>query len=188
MRGGRTMLAVVMNGANSYETAADLLDQGFAMPVSAERKDPVLPPIREPRPAGSLPPVRAAAPPATAPRLVPPRAPVTQARATPKPEAAGAVAGEPPRLVVRSGHGGGGRRRWPSRPWPASPSATDIAVGTGREAEPPAGPDGPGGRSPARPSRPAGPGGPAGRPPVGPVGPVEQLTAAHVLRTAGPRR
>ncbi len=96
VRGHRTMLAVVMNGANSYETAADLLDRGFAVPVSAERKDPALPPVREPRPAGSLPPVRAAAPPATAPRLVPPRAPVTQARATPKPEAAGAVAGEPP--------------------------------------------------------------------------------------------
>jgi serine-type D-Ala-D-Ala carboxypeptidase (penicillin-binding protein 5/6) len=48
-RGGRRMMAVVLDGSSSYQTAADLLNQGFATPVAAEpRSDPVLPPIVEP--------------------------------------------------------------------------------------------------------------------------------------------
>jgi serine-type D-Ala-D-Ala carboxypeptidase (penicillin-binding protein 5/6) len=50
-RGGRHMLAVVMNGSSSYQTAADLLNLGFATPVTAEPPDAVeLPPIVEPEP------------------------------------------------------------------------------------------------------------------------------------------
>ncbi len=95
VRGHRAMLAVVMNGANSYETAADLLNRGFTIPISAEGKDPALPPVREPRPATSLRPVPAPVPAATAPRLVPPQVPVTQAQATPNRDAAGAVTAQP---------------------------------------------------------------------------------------------
>ncbi len=63
VRGGRAMLAVVMDGANSYQTAADLLNQGFAIPASAEGRDIQLPPPRQPEPAPRTPP----APPRTAP-------------------------------------------------------------------------------------------------------------------------
>jgi D-alanyl-D-alanine carboxypeptidase (penicillin-binding protein 5/6) len=63
VRGGRAMLAVVMDGENSYQTAADLLDQGFAIPVSAEGQDAQLPPRREPEPPRLAP--RPTAPPAT---------------------------------------------------------------------------------------------------------------------------
>jgi D-alanyl-D-alanine carboxypeptidase (penicillin-binding protein 5/6) len=59
VRGGRTMLAIVLNGASSYQTAADLLNRGFATPVQAERAGaPVLPPIVEPQPAPAVPPRR----------------------------------------------------------------------------------------------------------------------------------
>jgi D-alanyl-D-alanine carboxypeptidase len=53
-RGGRTMLAIVLNGSSSYQTAADLLNTGFTTPVQAEPATaPVLPPIVEPqRPPG----------------------------------------------------------------------------------------------------------------------------------------
>jgi serine-type D-Ala-D-Ala carboxypeptidase (penicillin-binding protein 5/6) len=58
-RGGRRLLAIVMNGSSSYQTAADLLDRGFATPVQAERApDPVLPPIIEPAPPVTAPPTR----------------------------------------------------------------------------------------------------------------------------------
>ncbi len=50
------MLAVVMNGANSYQTAADLLNRGFSVPVSAEGHDQLLPPEREPEPPSPPPP------------------------------------------------------------------------------------------------------------------------------------
>lgn len=57
-RQGRHMLAVVLHGYNSYESAAYLLDKGFATPVKAEAGDPKLPPVREPEPprSGYLPP------------------------------------------------------------------------------------------------------------------------------------
>ena len=51
VRGGRAMLAVVMNGENSYQTAADLLNRGFTVPAAAERKDPLLPPAARARTA-----------------------------------------------------------------------------------------------------------------------------------------
>jgi D-alanyl-D-alanine carboxypeptidase len=55
-RGGRRMLAIVMNGSSSYQTAADLLNRGFATPVGAERlDDAVLPPISEPAPPVTVP-------------------------------------------------------------------------------------------------------------------------------------
>ncbi len=47
-RNKRTMLAVVMNGYNPTQTASDLLNQGFATPVSAERTTDRLPPERLP--------------------------------------------------------------------------------------------------------------------------------------------
>jgi D-alanyl-D-alanine carboxypeptidase (penicillin-binding protein 5/6) len=55
-RDGRTMLAIVLNGTSSYQTAADLLNTGFATPVQAERASaPVLPPIVEPQPPPTVP-------------------------------------------------------------------------------------------------------------------------------------
>jgi len=48
-RGGRRMMAVVLNGKNSYQTAAYLLNEGFALPAAAEPPHaPGLPPIVEP--------------------------------------------------------------------------------------------------------------------------------------------
>jgi serine-type D-Ala-D-Ala carboxypeptidase (penicillin-binding protein 5/6) len=49
-RGKRTMLAVVMNGYNPTQTAIDLLNQGFATPVSAEPTADRLPPPKLPSP------------------------------------------------------------------------------------------------------------------------------------------
>jgi len=55
-RGGRHMLAIVLNGSSSYQTAADLLNRGFATPVQAEPLDAAtLPPIVEPEPPAALP-------------------------------------------------------------------------------------------------------------------------------------
>jgi serine-type D-Ala-D-Ala carboxypeptidase (penicillin-binding protein 5/6) len=45
-RDGRTMLAVVMNGADPIRSAEAMLDQGFATPVEAEPVAEVLPPVR----------------------------------------------------------------------------------------------------------------------------------------------
>jgi D-alanyl-D-alanine carboxypeptidase (penicillin-binding protein 5/6) len=50
-RNGRTLLAVVLNGASTYQTAEDLLNQGFAIPAALEPKSaPLLPPVRQPEP------------------------------------------------------------------------------------------------------------------------------------------
>jgi serine-type D-Ala-D-Ala carboxypeptidase (penicillin-binding protein 5/6) len=50
-RAGRHMLAIVMNGSSSYQTAADLLNRGFATPVQTEPLDAAaLPPIVQPEP------------------------------------------------------------------------------------------------------------------------------------------
>jgi D-alanyl-D-alanine carboxypeptidase (penicillin-binding protein 5/6) len=57
-RGGRTMLAVVMNGYNPTATAIDLLNQGFATQTSKERAGDRLPPPALPSP------LKAVAPPA----------------------------------------------------------------------------------------------------------------------------
>jgi D-alanyl-D-alanine carboxypeptidase (penicillin-binding protein 5/6) len=48
--GKRTMLAVVMNGYDPTQTAIDLLNQGFATPVSAEHTTDQLPSVRLPSP------------------------------------------------------------------------------------------------------------------------------------------
>ena len=48
--GQRTMLAVVMNGYNTTQTAIDLLNQGFATPVAAEPTNDRLPPRVLPSP------------------------------------------------------------------------------------------------------------------------------------------
>ncbi len=55
-RGGRTMLAVVLNAAAVYADAGALLDEGFATPVQAETGLDRLPPVRlaTPPPAGAL--------------------------------------------------------------------------------------------------------------------------------------
>jgi D-alanyl-D-alanine carboxypeptidase len=71
-RGGRTMLAVVMNGTYPDRSAEMLLDEGFATPESAEPGNDVLPPVHEPGPVptGSTastepPPASSDGPPAT---------------------------------------------------------------------------------------------------------------------------
>lgn len=60
-RGSRRMMAVVLGGENSYQTAAYLLNAGFATPLRAEPKsDPQLPPVTEPYPPPRAPVVREA--------------------------------------------------------------------------------------------------------------------------------
>lgn len=49
-RHGRTLIAVVMDGYNPTQTAIDLLNQGFATPVSAEPTRDRLPPVLLPGP------------------------------------------------------------------------------------------------------------------------------------------
>jgi D-alanyl-D-alanine carboxypeptidase len=50
-RSGRQMMAVVLNGTNAYQTAADLLTLGFSTPLANEPANPAtLPPIVEPYP------------------------------------------------------------------------------------------------------------------------------------------
>ena len=56
VRGGRTMLAVIMNGVSPDQTAAMLLDRGFATPVGSEPAGPVLPAVRQPEPPPPPPP------------------------------------------------------------------------------------------------------------------------------------
>jgi D-alanyl-D-alanine carboxypeptidase len=56
VRGGRTMLAIVMNGVSPDQTAAMLLDKGFTTPVAAEKRDAVLPTARQPEPVRPAPP------------------------------------------------------------------------------------------------------------------------------------
>ena len=77
-RGGRTMLAVVMNGYNPTATAIDLLNEGFATPARREPAADRLPPPALPSPQKVVaPPARAAtvaAPHATTPVRVGPRA------------------------------------------------------------------------------------------------------------------
>jgi len=53
-RGGRTMLAVVMNGSNTTATASGLLNEGFATSVSAERSADHLPAAPLPSPPPHL--------------------------------------------------------------------------------------------------------------------------------------
>ncbi len=82
-RGGRTMLAVILGGANPTQQAKDLLDKGFATPVAAETAIDQLPPV-------SL--AGAASPPSTA--TAPAPTPVVQVpvRAAPAPPASGTPA------------------------------------------------------------------------------------------------
>lgn len=49
-RGGRRMLAVVLDGTNSEQSATLLLDVGFSVTMSEERADPVLPALARPYP------------------------------------------------------------------------------------------------------------------------------------------
>ena len=55
VRGNRTMLAVVMNGYNPTESAIDLLNYGFAIPVASEPKNDQLPPRALPSPPKVVP-------------------------------------------------------------------------------------------------------------------------------------
>lgn len=55
-RGGRTMLAVVLHGANTNQTASMLLDRGFATPAAAEPAAEALPAISLPTPPPDGPP------------------------------------------------------------------------------------------------------------------------------------
>jgi D-alanyl-D-alanine carboxypeptidase (penicillin-binding protein 5/6) len=62
-RGGRAMMAVVMDGSAPDETAGLLLDRGFRTPVSAEAAtEPVLPAVVEPKPPPPPGPKRLAGP------------------------------------------------------------------------------------------------------------------------------
>jgi D-alanyl-D-alanine carboxypeptidase len=67
VRDGRHMLAVVLNGESSYQTAEDLLNRGFATPVGAESDDPELPAVHQPEPPAP-PPIHVAAAPRPAPK------------------------------------------------------------------------------------------------------------------------
>ena len=58
-RGGRTMMAVVMNGYNPTQSAIDLLNEGFATPTSAEPTTDHLPAHTLPSPPKVLTPTRA---------------------------------------------------------------------------------------------------------------------------------
>jgi serine-type D-Ala-D-Ala carboxypeptidase (penicillin-binding protein 5/6) len=58
-RGGRTMLAVVMSGYNPTQTAIDLLNEGFAIPTSAEPTNDRLPPHTLPSPPKIVRPITA---------------------------------------------------------------------------------------------------------------------------------
>jgi D-alanyl-D-alanine carboxypeptidase (penicillin-binding protein 5/6) len=115
-RNGRTMLAVVMNGYDPNVTAIDLLNEGFATPVSAERAADHLPPVAVPSPL----PVRTAvhkrshqgrASSATSPRTA-------GAKSTSGPDRSGA----PRRLAGAAGpgrHRGGSALTSVLRTWPA---------------------------------------------------------------------
>jgi D-alanyl-D-alanine carboxypeptidase (penicillin-binding protein 5/6) len=93
-RGGRSMLAVVLNGANPNQLATQLLNGGFAVPVSAESSADRLPPVS----GAAL--VAAGAPVSTpAGTTVPSTAPAT----TPSPVMAQAVPATKPRPARRSG-------------------------------------------------------------------------------------
>ena len=76
VRGGRAMLAIVMNGVSPDQTAALLLNQGFATPAGTELHDAVLPPVRQPEPPAPPPPAISpgalpqAAPAPTSPALI----------------------------------------------------------------------------------------------------------------------
>lgn len=78
-RAGRTMLAVVFNGADPLRYAAQLLDQGFAMPVAAEPSADRLPDV-VPDAALDPPPAVAPAAPTAAAAVA---RPATAARSTP---------------------------------------------------------------------------------------------------------
>ena len=54
-RNGRTMLAVVLNGYNTTESAIDLLNEGFATPVADEKATDRLPPLALPTPLPTAP-------------------------------------------------------------------------------------------------------------------------------------
>jgi D-alanyl-D-alanine carboxypeptidase (penicillin-binding protein 5/6) len=71
VRGGRTMLAIVMNGVSPDQSAAMLLDKGFTTPVAAEKFDPVLPTVRQPEPVRPAPPRTTVPVPSVAPVVQP---------------------------------------------------------------------------------------------------------------------
>jgi D-alanyl-D-alanine carboxypeptidase len=85
-RDGRTMLAVVMNGANPNQTAMQLLDEGFATPVTAEPVADRLPPVSTAAvtPAGSAP-TTVVAPTSVVPSTASATASVPAARPVPDP-------------------------------------------------------------------------------------------------------
>ena len=112
VRNGRVMLAVVMNGVSPDETAALLLDQGFATPPRAESRWPQLPAVHEPHP------VRAA--PVRAERSAPP----TPARARGRADHRGAPS--PQRRLPSAGRGGSGVGRG-GRPGPERRPGRPVA-------------------------------------------------------------
>jgi D-alanyl-D-alanine carboxypeptidase (penicillin-binding protein 5/6) len=94
VRGGRAMLAIVMNGVSPDQTAAMLLNQGFATPVGAEGRDAELPSVRQPEP------------PASPPRRLPPRtfppvaSPVFPAAVIRSSHPASAISGRPEGIEI----------------------------------------------------------------------------------------
>ena len=112
VRNGRVMLAVVMNGVSPDQTAAMLLDKGFATPARAESRWPLLPAVHEPHPERTAPvrAVRSAPPPQPASLPAPVAAPTTVAAPHPggasrQPVAVGAVVGGAVVLGLSAGLG-----------------------------------------------------------------------------------
>ncbi|HEY2300683.1 MAG TPA: serine hydrolase [Acidimicrobiales bacterium] len=79
-RDGRTMLAVVLDGANPNQTAKLLLDEGFATQPSAEPRADRLPPVR---PAAQTPPASSTGQPVAAAAHPTPAAPTAAIRPMP---------------------------------------------------------------------------------------------------------
>jgi D-alanyl-D-alanine carboxypeptidase (penicillin-binding protein 5/6) len=79
VRGGRTMLAVVMKGVSPDQTAAMLLDKGFTTPLAAESRDAMLPPVHEPEPVRPALPRPVVSVPSVAPVVLPVAVPTTVA-------------------------------------------------------------------------------------------------------------
>ncbi len=110
-RGGRTMLAVVLDGYNPTQTAIDLLNLGFATPPSQEAATDHLPGVALPKPPAA--PAKANPRPGPAGRM--PAAPAGRG-----PKAAPGPAGRAPGLASAARRAGRGRGASQAlRTWPA---------------------------------------------------------------------
>ncbi|MDQ2728204.1 MAG: hypothetical protein M3Y91_10170, partial [Actinomycetota bacterium] len=111
-RNGRTMLAVVLHGANPDQTAKMLLDQGFATPPAAEPRADALPSVRLPE---------LAAPPSPTTTVVPVAVPGPASAVAHHVAAASAKGGLLAGLSPASGNSLGSL-------WPAAVSAVALGI------------------------------------------------------------